>query len=255
MDKFVALFDLHYGFERKGGHKLALHDPKALSVALQFIEDFEPDHVILGGDMLDCGAISHHHKNKPGQLEGLRLLADATELRSKLIKPLEDQIDGRLVYHVGNHEDWLNDLVDDLPALEGIVDVRALLKLAPQWEVIPQGQASRLGKLTFIHGDQITSTESCAKNAVIAYEKNVRFGHFHTFQTYAKNSPLDAKLAKTGMAVPCLCRKDPGYGQGKPNKWVQGFLFGYVGQGGNFNDYVAVIVDGRAMIQGKEYKG
>ena len=53
MEKFVALFDMHWGYERDGSrHKVPLHDQKAISVAMQFIEDFKPDHVILGGDTL-----------------------------------------------------------------------------------------------------------------------------------------------------------------------------------------------------------
>jgi hypothetical protein len=37
---------------------------------------------------------------------------------------------------------------------------------------------------------------------------------------------------------------------------MQGFLWGYVnGPGGCFNDYVTVIVNGQAIINGKLYKG
>lgn len=255
MKRFVALFDLHWGFENRGGHKVALHDPKALSVAMQFIKDFKPDHVVLGGDMLDCMAVSHHSKGKAGQLEGLRLLSDAAELRDKLIKPLEDQIKGRLVYHIGNHEDWLQDVVDEIPALEGIVDVRSLLKLSKRWEVIPQGGVSVLGKLKFVHGDQIKGGQNQAQYAVTAYEANVRFGHHHSFQVATKTTPVDAN-GHTGIMVPCLCKKGPKYGGGMPNKWMQGFLWGYVdGPGGSFNDYVSVIVNGQATINGKSYTG
>lgn len=255
MEKFVALFDAHYGHERAGGHKSPLHDPRALSVAMQFIADFKPDHVILGGDALDCGSISHHRRGIPGQLESLRLLADARECRENLIEPLEKQIKGRLVYHIGNHEDWLTDLTDELPALEGIVDIRSLLKLNKKWEVIDQGKASKLGKLTFIHGDTVKGGQSPALAAVTNYERNIRFGHFHTFQVATKTTPIDAN-GHTGIAVPCLCKKGHAYNQGAPNKWMQGFLWGYVGGPENiFSDYVTIIVNGKAMINGKIYRG
>lgn len=254
-EKFVALFDLHWGFENRGGHKVALHDPKALSVAMQFISDFKPNHVVLGGDMLDCGAISHHNKGRAGSIEGLRLLSDAAKLRETVIRPLESQVKGRLVYHIGNHEDWLSDLIDTQPGLDGIVNCEALLSLGKRWEVIPVGEASQLGKLVFIHGDQIKGGEYVAKTAVAAYERNVRFGHHHTYQVHTKTSAVDAN-GHTGVAVPCLCKKNPKYGGGAPNKWMQGFLWGYVG-GPNttFNDYVTVIVNGVATINGRTYKG
>lgn len=254
MQKFCALFDLHYGYERRNGAKLPLHDEKALRAVLKFLKDFKPDHTILGGDILDCGAISHHNHGKPGAVEGLRLLGDAKELREKLIKPVESLTKSSLTYIVGNHEDWLTDLVDQIPALEGIVDVRSMLKLGSRWKVVPQGEAHKLGKLVFIHGDQIKGGENAARNAVTAYERNVRFGHFHTFQAATKTSAVDAN-GHSGIAVPCLCRKNPAYGGQAPNKWLQGFLWGYIGPKGTFADYVSVIVNGTFIAEGKEYKG
>lgn len=254
MEKFVALYDLHWGYERRGGHKLALHDTKALNVALQFIKDFKPDHIILGGDILDCGCISHHNHGKPGAVEGFRLLGDAKELREALIEPIEAVKPKTMTYIVGNHEDWLTDLVEQVPALEGIVDISSVLGLK-KWKIVPQGEAHKLGKLVFIHGDQVKGGEHSAKWAVQAYESNVRFGHHHTFQVYTKTSAVEAN-GHTGTAVPCLCKKGPKYGGGAPNRWMQGFLWGHVnGPHGTFNDYVSVIVNGHATINGKTYKG
>ena len=256
MERFIAIFDAHIGYERDASrHKVPLHDAKAISVAMQFAHDFKPNHVILGGDILDCGSISHHRRGNTGQLEGLRLLAEAKECREKVIAPFEKLSKGRLVYHIGNHEDWLQDVTDEMPALEGVVDIRSLLNLDPRWEVIPQGKASRLGKLTFIHGDQIRGGQNPANAAVTAYERNIRFGHYHTFQVATKTTPVDM-AGHTGIAVPCLSKKGHRYGQGSPNKWMQGFLWGYIdGPGGIFADYVTVIVDGKAVIDGKAYRG
>lgn len=253
MEKFIALFDLHWGYERKGGHKTALHDTKALKVALDFAKDFKPDHMILGGDMLDCGSISHHNHGKPGAVEGLRLLGDAKELREALITPLEELKPKSLTYIVGNHERWLDDLVKQIPALEGIVDVGAVLSLGKKWKIIPQGGCHKLGKLVFVHGDQIKGGVHSAKYAVEAYQKNIFFGHHHTHQAYTRVSALEAN-GHTGTAVPCLCKKDPNYGGGSPNRWMQGFLYGYVDGQKTFNAYVVVIIDGKAMIHGKSYK-
>jgi len=256
--KFVALFDLHYGYERDVfRHKRPIHDTKAMSVALQFVEDFQPDEIILGGDTLDCGCISPHRKREgPGTTEGDRLKKDARELRSRFLDPLEDT-EARLQYVVGNHEAWIDQFVDQYPMLEGIVDLRSILNLGKKWNVIPQGGSYSLGKLTFIHGDQFGGGgDHVAKAAVIAYDKrSVRFGHFHTFQAYTKTSALDIKQGRTGMVVPCLSTKAPRWVKGAPNKWCQGFLFGYVRRDGTFNDYPVIITNGRAIIEGKEYVG
>ena len=252
-ERFVFLTDLHWGYERRNGHKVPLHDVKALGVALKFVKDFRPDHVILGGDMLDCGAISHHNHGKPGAVEGFRLLSDAKELREVLIEPLEVLKPKSLTYITGNHEAWLDDLAEKMPGLEGIVDVRSILSLSSRWKVVEQGESHRLGKLVFVHGDQLKGGEGVAKAAVTAYEKNIRFGHFHSFQAHTKVSAVDTN-GHTGISVPCLCRKGPRYGEGAPNRWAQGFLWGYVGVG-MFTDYVSIIVDGKAYIEGKLYRG
>jgi metallophosphoesterase superfamily enzyme len=252
LKKFIFATDLHYGYERRGGHKIALHDSKALSILLQFAADFKPDTVILGGDILDCSAISHHNKGKPGAVEGLRLLGDAQECQAAIIDPIS-ALAKETVYIEGNHERWLRDLINEIPGLEGIVSLEALLNLK-NWTVVPQGGVFNMGKLTFMHGDGLSGGEHIAKSAVITYERSVRFGHVHTAQMYTKNSPLDQKHAKTGVAVPCLCKKGPGYGRGKPNRWSQGFLFGYMWDGGLFNDYIVIVTDGKAAINGKMYK-
>jgi hypothetical protein len=251
--------DTHWGYESKGGHKKPLHDPKALSCMLQFAADFKPHDVILGGDILDCGPIArHHNKGKPRKTEGFRLLRDAEECRENIINPLQSLVprDGQLSYIVGNHEDWIEDLLDEDPALEGLVNIRKLLNLGTRWNVIEQGRGIQYHKLYFLHGDTIKGGEHCAKAGVLNYERNVRFGHFHTLQQYTKTSPIDAEVAKTGVAIPCLCSKDVGYMERIPNKWVQGFEWGYVDDGGGpFEDHVAIIIRGNAVINGKLYRG
>lgn len=253
MKKFLFLTDLHFGYERRNGHKVALHDERALKIVTTFAKDFKPDVLILGGDMLDCGAISHHNRHKPGRTEGLRLLSDAQECAERVIVPLASTAKQH-IYITGNHEDWLNDLQDELPGLTGLVDIERLLGL-DGWTVVPQGEAYNLGKLTFVHGDQLSGGEHIAKAAVINYERSIRFGHHHTHQVYTKNTPLDAKHAKTGVAVPCLCTRNPKYGEGKPNRWVQGFQYGYVFQDGSYHDSTALIINGRTVVDGRVYSG
>jgi metallophosphoesterase superfamily enzyme len=245
------LTDSHFGYERKNGHKVALHDANALDIAYQFIEDFKPDQVILGGDILDCGVVSHHNHGKPGRTEGMRLISDAEQCRVQLIDPLKDIPNKTFI--TGNHEDWLTDLSDDLPALEGMLDISNLLGLEG-WNVIPQGGAYNLGKLTFVHGDQIKGGEHVAKAAVTDYERSIRFGHFHTFQAYSKTAAVEAKVGKTGMAVPCLCTKNPRYNESKPNRWMQGINAGYVFADGTFSDQVYLITGNKMVAEGKVYR-
>jgi hypothetical protein len=252
--RFAAIFDLHWGYENVGGHKKSFHDPRAWETTLKFLSDFKPQDIILGGDILDCGAISHHNQGKPRKTEGFRLLRDAEECHANVIKPLESILpkDGRKEYIVGNHEDWIEQLLDEDPALEGLIDIRQLLKLG-KWNVTKQGGGVQYGKLYFVHGDTVTGGEHVAKAGVVNYERNLRFGHHHTYQTYTKTSPIDTLLPHTGIAVPCLCSKDVGYMRRRPNRWVQGFEYGYMSTKGPFSDNIAVIINGQLVMNGKTY--
>lgn len=254
MRKFGFLTDLHYGYERRNGHKVPLHDMRAFNAAYAFLKDFKPDVLILGGDILDCGAISHHSKGKPGRTEGLRLVSDARDCAREIIAPLA-KLGAVTTYITGNHEHWLEDITEETPGLEGLLGLRELLSLPAEWTLLPQGKHLNLGKLTFIHGDQLSGGEHIAKAAVTTWERSIRFGHVHTFQTYTKTSPIHEKLGRTGVAVPCLCSKDVAYGKGRANRWVQGFNYGVVFPDGTYADTVAVITNGKTWAGGKVYQG
>lgn len=253
--RFLALFDLHWGYTRRPGRHLGpLHDLKALKVALAFAKDWKPDLIVLGGDMLDSGPVSHHLKGKHHSLEGLRLLRDVTELRQHCLAPLE-ALTAEKVYIIGNHEQWVDDVLEDTPGLEGIVSLDSLLKLTDHgWTIVPQGKHYKTGKLYFMHGDTIKGGQNVAKRGLDINDRNIRFGHYHTYQAATKHSPLDVSQPKTAVAVPCLCRRDPSYLKGAPNAWAQGFLYGTILPGGHFFDAVAIIVNGQTVIGGKVYR-
>lgn len=260
MEKFIAIWDTHVGFERRNGHLKPLHDERAIKAMLAFAKDFKPNTVVLGGDILDCGAISHWNNQKPGATEGMRLAKDAQIARDMIVKPLEKTLDTtrpvKKVFLEGNHEAWITDLIEKEPGLEGLIDPSTLLGFDSAWKVLPQGEIYRLSKhLVLAHGDQVKGGEHCAKAGVVNFQTSIRFGHHHTFQTYTATSPITNELPRTGMAVGCLCTKNQKYGEGKPNKWVQGFLYGYVLDDGTFHDYHATIINGRTVINGKIYRG
>lgn len=233
---------------------MPLHDLKAWDIVMRFAQDFKPHHWIIGGDGLDCGEISHHNRLKPRRTEGFRLLKVAEEMKREVIRPIEAVTLKTTRYIKGNHEDWIEDLLDADPALEGLVSLEGMLDLK-NWEVIEQGGFTRLGHLHFIHGDQISGGVNAARNAVDAYGECIRLGHFHTFQAATRTSAIESKLPKTGVAVPCLAQKNPRYNESRPNRWAQGFNYGWVMPDGSFHDYVALVIDGQAVVNGTVYRG
>jgi predicted phosphodiesterase len=247
--------DSHWGYEIKAGKKRPLHDPKAHEILLQIAHDWRPNVVIMGGDGLDCGAASHWNSNKPRLTEGLRLEKDAEDYRAVLtglacLDPKEKH------YIMGNHEDWVTQFVDANPAVEGLVSIEQMLHLEEDgWQVHPQGSVINVGKLYFMHGDTVRSSTYPARYAVDTYGRSICFGHFHSPQSYTKVSALDSSDVHTGRSVGCLCRKDPGYGRGSPNRWAQGFLLFERAHDGFFQTYEINITEGKAIWNGRRYRG
>lgn len=230
---------------------------RSIEPIFRFMEDWKPTTFIFGGDQLDLGEISHWNKSRRLSMEGLRLVDSLKGFHREVMTEIEKRIPHGAVkrFHLGNHEDWLIDLVEENPALDGIVDLDHQLNLTLNgWTVMPLGKVSRLGKLFFCHGDQIKGGEHIAKAGVTQFERSIRFGHHHTYQVYTKTSALDARDVHTGISVPCLCRRDLKYGEGKPNRWVNGFLWGTIFPDGSFTDQVTIIVDGKFSANGKTYR-
>lgn len=252
--RFIATFDEHYGWERRHGRRYPIHDQLAWGAIMEFAKDFKPHTWVMGGDLIDCGAISHWNKGKPGLTEGMKLVQDVEGARREYLEPVE-RIARDLIYITGNHERFLSDLVEDLPALEGIIDLEPLLKLR-RWRIIPQGGVTHLGRLWFAHGDQVKGGgEHVAKAGALHFNRSIRFGHYHTYQTFTATSAIDNEQPLTGTCVPCLCIKNPQYNEGRPNRWAQGFCWGYVREDGTFNDYISVIINGQFTALGRTYRG
>jgi hypothetical protein len=247
--------DSHWGYQIRAGKKEPLHDPKAHSILLQVAQDWNPSIVICGGDGLDCGAASHWNRGKPRLTEGLRLEKDAEDFKNRVLAPLQAGAKS-LHFILGNHEDWVEQFVDENPAVEGLVSVDEMLALSENdWTVHPQGSVLSLGKLHFMHGDTVRSSTYPARWAVDTYGRSIVFGHFHTPQSYTKVSALDTNDVHTGRSIGCLCRKDPGYGRGAPNRWAQGFLLFELADDGCFQLHEVNITAGKAIWQGTRYRG
>lgn len=250
----VFFVDSHWGYEIRSGAKRPLHDLAAHEVLRQIVSDWQPQVAVMGGDGLDCGAASHWNRNKPRLTEGLRLEKDAAEYYEQVLEPVARTATERH-YILGNHEHWVDQFVDENPSIEGLVSVDKMLGLSANgWTLHGQGQTMHVGKLHFMHGDTVQSSIYPARYAVDKYVRSICFGHFHSPQSHTRVSALDASDVHTARAVGCLCRKDPGYGRGAPNRWAQGFLLFEVANDGTFQTYDVNITAGKAVWHGKVYR-
>jgi predicted phosphodiesterase len=254
--KIVLLPDIHHPH----------HSVVAWRAILQFLEWFEPDEVNLLGDAMNMDAVDHwmRDKNNRRELEGQRIVSGYAWFDQDILQKIEKVApQAHKVYMGGNHEDWINIVVDHDPALEGLVEPEIVLKLAERgWEWIPylvkKGHSVTrglkcYGKLVAFHG-QYTNKYHAAKTAEM-FSKSCAYGHTHDIQLYTKVTVDDHRGYHTAQSIGCLCEMSPAFLKGRYNRWANAFGVLYVRPDGNYNLYVPVIIKGEFTFAGKIFSG
>lgn len=251
--KAILLPDLHHPF----------HNKRAVSAVFKFMKWFQPDTVVLLGDAMEMRAISPWKKKK-GNIranEGVRLLDDYQEFTKDILKPIEKICPkARKIYMGGNHEYWVYDIINRMPQeLEGAVEPEIALNLKERgWEWIPfikNGRRGMLksGKLTLVHG-HYTNKYHASKTAE-TYSRSVAYAHAHDLQSHTKVHIEDPNDFHTATSIGCLCDRAPEFLYGQPNRWVHAFGVQYIREGGSFNLYVPVLINGEFTYAGKTWRG
>ena len=247
---FVAVYDLHY----------PEHHKPTWNAVMNFLGSNKVDGFIFAGDQFNFDCISHHTKNKPLFRLRAGYMKDVEGFDRDILTPLEKVLgsaDKR--YIIGNHERFEQDLIEEQPELEDLVDHVRLLKLVRRgWTVIPLGHCTKIGKLTVIHGEILSgfgnqTAANTARKAVELYAGNVLAGHIHTLQQFVKVSPVDQKDKWVGTISPAACALNPAYLRNRPASWVNGFTIVELMEGGTFNLYPIVITNGKFCYGGKVY--
>jgi hypothetical protein len=259
MDKFIGLWDLHCGWEYKsvGGERVIqpTMNEKAIKLAIDFAHDFKPNIILFGGDQINCAPVSHWNKGSIGKIGTFTLKDELDWFNDVVLGQLKFKNKVRRIWHRGNHEKWFEDVLDSNPGIRGLVSLESYLQLDKRgFEIYDYGEASRIGKLYNVHGDNIPGGINVARTAASRYGCNLRFGHYHTYQVYTLHNPIDNNDIKTAVSNPCLAIKGPSYGNNAPNTNINGWSFGYVQENGDFNDYVAVIANEKVVVEGRLYE-
>jgi hypothetical protein len=212
------------------------------------------------GDTFDNESIAHHNKGKalfqvPGSFAGETKSFDA-----KFLTPLEAALpkNAEKVIITGNHTRFEQDYIEVHPELAGLVDRFSALKLADRgWTIIPLGMEYQLGKLTCVHGEQLSgaygSTAMPARKAVEVYSGNVIQGHTHSPQSFCRVSPVRIEEKRMGYVSPILGTVNARFMRNKPNAWANGFAIVDVREGGSFNAYLVIVCRGEFSFSGEVY--
>jgi len=228
------------------------HNEKVCKAILKLMNDVSFDKFIIAGDFVDLGCISHWNKNRHKTLELQRLKSDYIIGNSLL-----DEFDKRLpkncdkYYLDGNHEKWSYDLVEEIPALEGMIEPTPMLKLKERgYKVYEYNQLLKLGRLYITHG--MYAGVNPIRKHIDDLKVNIAFGHTHTLGMRLAPS-MAREIAFAGYNIGCVCDLAPEYLQKKANSWTHGCAIAYFYPNGFFDVELIRIVNNRFVFNGKIY--
>jgi len=226
-----------------------------VKIELEIAKDIKPDGFIILGDYMDMEPVSHWLKNKKKTLENKRMQSDYIEgnkLLDAFDKVLPKNCDKRYFY--GNHERFYYDLVEEMPALEGLLDPKIELKLKERGYIVYDdiNHIERLGRLNFTHG--MYHNQNYVKAHIDKFQTNVLHADMHSPRFRCSESPA-REIALVGYCVGCSCDLTPNYQSNRPNKWSHGFAVVYFFDNGYFDVDLKRVVQGICVFNGKLYNG
>lgn len=251
----VAVFDEHYPHTIPAYFDVG--NPKRETPFLKFLRDFQPHIILHGGDQLDLDCIAHWNRGKPRLLENKRLgnvyddynyLLDGQE---KVLKHCDE-----LVMLEGNHDYWIEDLLDENPVLEGMLEIPRGLRLKSRgYKWIEQRKHYKIGKVYFLHGDfkrgYLPSYH--AKAIAQIYGRSVIYGHFHTNQVYSAVTPFDEHPYQC-TSIGCMSNVNPIWQRNAASAWVNAFAVIFILPDGNFSAQIINVVNDQFVWDSQLYK-
>jgi len=248
MIKGVFLSDVH------------LPDQINLKPVLDYINDLNPNIVILGGDIIDAKGMHGVESMQASQIKLEWYERDCVLLKQFLID-LKSRLSHKckLVYLEGNHEERYQRVMKRYPdAWGGRFNFKrdVISPLFSNCEWIPYGDYNayyKVGDTVFTHGT-VYPQNHAKKYAEVFAPFKVIYGHLHHYQAYTMHSAMPELMPHYAMTAGCLSKTAPEWKKGQPNCWVTGFV-DFFSDGKITTSTVHLIdVKGRFMIGGKEYK-
>jgi hypothetical protein len=128
------------------------HDEVAVRLAIECMERVGVTHVILNGDIADCGPASRHPDKKAVAILDEGCLKESVASGLWIYEWARTR---PCFYTLGNHEAWVENYIKKSPELRG-TSAESLLGLwenGDGWEVLPSLSRIRLGSRNWEHGD------------------------------------------------------------------------------------------------------
>lgn len=238
----LSISDLHCPF----------HDPEALEVALDHGEDFEPDAVLINGDLVDFEDISKFDRSGAGPTTDEELACTKQTLQH--IRQRFPHAD--LYFKFGNHDErWLRYFLRRAP--EVLAKSKTLSDAIDKvWQdaigitdfgvtVISDGRPVMCGKLPIFHGHEpqkgFTAPVNPARGVFLKLLASCLVSHHHR-QSEHDEMPFGGEVISCRSQA-CLCDLRQKYA--RINKWQSGFATIEVHPDGGYELELKKIIKGK----------
>uniref|UniRef100_A0A6H1ZDP0 Putative calcineurin-like phosphoesterase n=1 Tax=viral metagenome TaxID=1070528 RepID=A0A6H1ZDP0_9ZZZZ len=211
--RIFCLSDIHAPYE----------DKNALRKVEQVLIRGKWDAFVNLGDLIDFDIISRFSEGKPGLINSTiskQANAAADILARHSSYATRENSACKLYFMGGNHERRLDDLLDRMPVLEGLVDIKKLLRLDSYgYTYFKHGEILKIGTANFFHGLYTGTTH--ARRTAAAINGTAIYGHTHSMES--NSAPGFSGASGKAFSTGCLCKMDMPYLKGAPTNWEQGY--------------------------------
>jgi hypothetical protein len=233
-------------------------DPLAMAAFLADLKAIQPDRLILGGDIINCGGFLAEHHTLGYVAESTDSYFDDIAQTNHWLDEMENAAcPTERVYIMGNHEHRVERWVlgqklahhKDIDFLRRQFDPELVLNLkARGYDYIRRDTVYdtcgvpgwvKKDKVFFAH--DMGLSKNAASAALSRASANVVFFHTHRADFAAMHLPGSGLI--TAWNPGCMCRRQPLYMHTNPSSWTHGYLVRFISRStGNFQT-VHIIID------------
>lgn len=241
----------------------SMMDKEAVNAFLADLKNWNPNEVVLNGDIIECGGFlaAHHTLGYVAQTEysWQQDIAAGNWFLDEVQKAAPNAV---IHFIEGNHEDrverWIVDQTmrhnRDSEFLRAMLSPKTLLRLDERGvkyyergkhhiDGLPPGWI-KLGKIFFVH--ELGGGKNAASKAVGTTAGNVVFAHTH--QEDSSTLVLPGVGLVKAWNPGCLCERQPLWRHSNPTNWSHGYGVQFIEGNGEFIHVNVPIFEGRSLV-------
>lgn len=241
----------------------SMMDRPAVEAFLADLKDWNPDEVVLNGDIIECGGFLAAHHTLGYVAQTAYSWQEDIAAGNWFLDEVQKAAPKATLHIIeGNHEDrverWIVDQTmrhgRDSEFLRTLLGPDILLRVKErgilyhrrgEHEIpgLPPGWI-KLGKIFFVH--ELGGGKNAASAAVGRTAGNVVFAHTHQEDTATMVLP-GVGLVKAWNPG-CLCTRVPLWRHSNPTNWSHGYAVQFIAKSGEFMHINVSILEGRSLV-------